>query len=345
MDEPLRLSEGLPTIELPKVSLAKLLNDDELEAQTVFDICCRTGFFYLNLMDHAKGEQLWESACLARQIGQNVMSNLSTEEKNKFVKRSGTLDRGYASFTREENGQTSFYEAINIPQDELFAKQRTAWRLPVWLEQYESNFMTILREGNVVANIILGILEKQLQLGSGILTSSHRLADASHSFLRILRYPGLKDGQPPFTKPRVLPHRDSVSIAMLFTWVCGLQIPEEHPTMIAPDFEAEDSWRWVVPVYGHAIVNLGDAMPLLTNGKLASGKHRVVHATGEQAKLDKISVLVSARPADSTPMKALKSPIIPQTTPEQKDKKIESAKEWGDNLVNNFIKKMNFKET
>lgn len=92
----LPLPKGLPTIELPKISLNKLLNDDEAEAQTVFDICTRTGFFYLDLMDHPKGRKLWESACLVRQIGQDVMSNLSMEEKDSFKKRPevGILDRG-----------------------------------------------------------------------------------------------------------------------------------------------------------------------------------------------------------------------------------------------------------
>jgi hypothetical protein len=93
---PLPLPKGLPVIELPKISLAKLLNDDEVEAQTLFDICTRTGFFYLDLMDHPKGRKLWESSCLAKNIGQGVMSSLSMEEKDAFLKRPevGILDRG-----------------------------------------------------------------------------------------------------------------------------------------------------------------------------------------------------------------------------------------------------------
>ncbi|KAL9095524.1 MAG: hypothetical protein Q9165_002395 [Trypethelium subeluteriae] len=272
------------------------------------------------------------------------MSTVPLEEKNKFLKRAGTLDRGYGLFTREENGRPTSYECINIPQDELFTKLPTAWKLPSWLEQYQSNFTTVMREGNTIANIILGILEKQLQLASGALTSCHRSTDTSHSFLRILRYPGLKAGQIPFKEPRVLPHRDGVSIAMLFTWVYGLQIPEEHPRMIAHGLEAEDSWRWVKPIHGHTIINLGNAIRLLTNRKLASGKHRVVHAVGDQAKTDRVSVLISVRPADKTPMKAFESPTIPQAA-DRKDQTIETAIEWGDRHVKDFIKKMEFKET
>ena len=99
---PLPLPEGLPTIDIPKISLSKLLNGDEAEGQVLFDICTRTGFFYLDLMDHPLGQKLWESACLARQAGQEVMSSLSMEEKDAFKKRPeiGLLDRGYASGTR-----------------------------------------------------------------------------------------------------------------------------------------------------------------------------------------------------------------------------------------------------
>lgn len=95
-DAPLPLPAGLPTIELPKISLAKLLNDDEEEAKILFDICVSSGFFYLDLMDHPKGRKLWESACLARSAGQKFMSTLSMEQKDAFLKRSevGILDRG-----------------------------------------------------------------------------------------------------------------------------------------------------------------------------------------------------------------------------------------------------------
>ena len=131
---PLPLPKGLPTIELPKISLTKLLNNDETEAQTLFDICTRTGFFYLDLMDHPKGRRFWEGAVRARSIGQHVMSTLSMEEKDTFLKRPevGILDRGcvialwfvieysnvqrirYQSTIRDENGQTKFVESINV---------------------------------------------------------------------------------------------------------------------------------------------------------------------------------------------------------------------------------------
>lgn len=110
------LPQELPSIDLPKVSIAKLLARDPEEARVVFDICTRTGFFYLNLMDHPLGRKLWENACIARNIGQEVMSRLSMEEKDKFLKRPvvGILDRGYQSTIRDDKGQTKFVESINV---------------------------------------------------------------------------------------------------------------------------------------------------------------------------------------------------------------------------------------
>lgn len=210
--------------------------------------------------------------------------------------------------------------------------------MPIWLEEYEELFKTVMREGNNISNVIFGILESSLELPSSTLTACHRLSEPSHSFLRILRYPGLKEGKS-LDRPRFFAHRDIVSIAFLFTWVCGLQIPIENPVMVGPDEESEDSWRWVAPLAGHAICNLGDAMPIFTNGKLKSGRHRVVTAHGEQSGVDRVCVLVSTRPSHNTPMRAFESPVIPEYTEEQKALKFESAKVWGDGCVKEFIEK------
>lgn len=223
-----------------------------------------------------------------------------------------------------------------IPRDELFAIEPTGYQLPSWLQEHEDNFKAVMKEGDVISTIIMGILERQLQLAPGALTSLHRLHDPSHSFLRILRYPGMKNGKT-IEQPRFFAHRDIVSVAMLFTWVSGFQIPMENAEMLGPDEETEDSWRWVEPVPGHALVNLGDAMPIFTNRVLKSGKHRVVTAYGEQAEMDRCSVLVSSRPSHKTPMTALKSPVIPASAPGQENAKVMDSEEWGDSCVRVFI--------
>jgi isopenicillin N synthase-like dioxygenase len=83
--------------------------------------------------------------------------------------------------------------------------------------------------------------------------------------------------------PRFFAHRDIVTIAILATWFCGFQRSREDSEMIGPDEKTEESWRWVEPLPGYTLVNLGDAMPIFINKKLKSGKHRVVTAYRDQS--------------------------------------------------------------
>lgn len=191
---------------------------------------------------------------------------------------------------------------------------------------YEPILRDVLRDGNVIHNVILAILERGLQLPIGTLTSLHRLQDRSGDFLRILHYPAPKDGKP-LEHPPTPAHRDAVSVALLFCWQGGLQITNSTASVDHTEEEPEDSWFFVPPISGHVIVNLGLAMEVLTNNVLHAGKHRVVTSPGEQAKYERISVLVSARPEENTPMRALKSPMIPPDNIKDEDTLI--AKEWG----------------
>jgi hypothetical protein len=113
---PAPFPKELPTYELPRISLAKLIEGDEKEAKAVFDICARSSFFNLNLMDHPLGRRLWENGCKARNIGQQTMSTVSMEEKNAFLKREGVviLDRGYTGTTKDSQGLAKFVESINV---------------------------------------------------------------------------------------------------------------------------------------------------------------------------------------------------------------------------------------
>lgn len=96
---------------------------------------------------------------------------------------------------------------------------------------------------------------------------------------------------------------------------------------------AEDDWLWVKPMPGCAIVNLGDAMEILTNKVLKSGLHRVVKAPGAQAPHDKYSVLLGARPNNQALMKAFKSTIIPEDTPEQARAEVLTSEQWGSSKI------------
>jgi len=94
--EPAPFPEGFQYIDLPHISLDKLLNDDDEEEQKIFEICTTTGFFYLDLNDHPKGEELWNNGCEACRIGQQTLPAMPMEEKLSYKAREkiGVFDMG-----------------------------------------------------------------------------------------------------------------------------------------------------------------------------------------------------------------------------------------------------------
>lgn len=92
--------EGLPTIELQSISLAKLLNEDTDEAHRLFHICTHEGFFYLDLTTHPKGIKLLDDAHNVYRSGVKAFKT-PMKEKYTFKPRdsyeTGLLDTGYVN--------------------------------------------------------------------------------------------------------------------------------------------------------------------------------------------------------------------------------------------------------
>lgn len=208
----------------------------------------------------------------------------------------------------------------------MFADPPTGWKLPDYLAPYEAQFKSMMRSGNKLANIVLSILERELQLPAESLTSMHRLEEDSESFLRLLRYLGVSERTVDFLGFPA--HKDALSIAILFTWLGGFQVPKPGAKLLGPNHIADEDWLWVKPQRGTALINLGDAMEIFTNGLLHSGLHRVIRAAGEQAPFDKYSVLIGTRPRLDVVMKPFESPIIPKSWDGQLKEEMNSE-QWG----------------
>jgi isopenicillin N synthase-like dioxygenase len=213
--------------------------------------------------------------------------------------------------------------------------------LPDWLRPDKELLKRTMRSGNKIANIVLGALEAGLQVPSGAITNAHRIEDPSDDFLRLLRYPGLQPDQPR-DDLRFPAHKDFTSLGILFTWLGGLQLPalgSKPDPKRGPLDLPEDQWRWVKPVPGTAIVNVGSQLEILTNKALTSGLHRVVRAPGEQLKFDRYSVLVGTRAANNFSMKPLQSPQISPVLDEATAKiATMTSGQWGSLNVGGFDK-------
>lgn len=158
------------------------------------------------------------------------------------------------------------------------------------------------RAMNTAATAIYSNLSKTLSLPEdGKLENYHRPGVPSPDVIRLLKY------HPQPIEERGAshtPHTDLGSLTFLFTRQPGLQV-------LAPN---SDDWAWVQPMEGHAIINLGDGMSLLSNGLLHSCLHRVAPLPGRAAKT-RYSFAYLMRAEDTTPMTALKSPLIRAADP------------------------------
>ena len=91
-------SEGLNTIELERISLAKLLEEDQQEAGRLFGACRDKGFCYLDLTTHEKGVELIEGAQEIHETAKEAFRTTQIAKKREFKSRppeTGLLDTGY----------------------------------------------------------------------------------------------------------------------------------------------------------------------------------------------------------------------------------------------------------
>jgi isopenicillin N synthase-like dioxygenase len=112
---------------------------------------------------------------------------------------------------------------------------------------------------------ILDSLSQSLGLtGTSHLTSTHRVGEASTTALGLLKY--LSYGTSEEIGVGHIAHTDAGSLSFVFTDVPGLQVA----------LPGTDEWAYILPREGHAIVNVGDSLHLLSQGRLRSNLHRVV---------------------------------------------------------------------
>ena len=80
----------VPTVELQRLELGKLLSGDESESKALFEACASLGFFLLDLRGCTEGETLLKETETAFNIGQEFYAS-SDEEKSKFPLLPGNL--------------------------------------------------------------------------------------------------------------------------------------------------------------------------------------------------------------------------------------------------------------
>lgn len=192
---------------------------------------------------------------------------------------------------------------------------------PRLIEKHRSEIKEYVQEAHGITGLICEQLENQLCLPKGALASLQPLDRPSDTALRMLRYPPQPEGD---HRTSLLGHTDIGSITILFNTLGGLQLLPG-----GADPKDNDSWVYLQPQPGCAIVNLGDAMVEWTAGILRSNMHRVTYAPGEQGKVARYSLEYLVRPYGDAPMKRLAGgeSLVPPIS-EGKEGNLMNAREW-----------------
>jgi isopenicillin N synthase-like dioxygenase len=139
----------------------------------------------------------------------------------------------------------------------------------------------------------------------------HRRDAPAPDIIRLLKYAASQTGDSGDRVPQT-PHTDLGSLTMLFADSPGLQIK--------PD--GCDEWLYVEPKEKHAVINLGDAMSLWTDGIFRSVLHRVASLPSRSMN-ERYSFAFLMRPENQAPMMPL---LGPSALTDEKD--VLTSEDW-----------------
>ncbi|RMX72420.1 hypothetical protein D0869_14638 [Hortaea werneckii] len=334
--------ENIPTAPLLRLNLNRLLQGNKQETEKLWNTCRDIGFFYLDLRNGQAGKRdsvqeeddeavasqldgdgLLEDAAHLFTLGEKLFM-LPTEEKQQYdFKDRGSYFgyKGLGAGVIDSKGTRDRNEFYNVSKDDLLGIGEPL-PAPAVLKQVDSRKLLgrYMRRSHAIVSLILSLLNGKLGLPAGTLESLHRLDAVSGDQVRWVRSP-----------PQVMDnkqmslgeHTDFGSITILFNRLGGLQV-------LPPGSE---EWRYVKPLKGHCIVNLGDAMVKFTAGILRSNIHRVVSPPLGQEHMTRMSLVYFGRPEDDVVLKALEESEMVKTKREdqrregQDDEEI-AAKDW-----------------
>ncbi|KAJ4388186.1 hypothetical protein N0V93_008793 [Gnomoniopsis smithogilvyi] len=327
--------DDVPSVSLKTYSLARLAKGDKELEDRLFETCKTQGFFYLDLNGSQASSMQRDCDDIAR-LAERVFQ-LPEEEKEKYPMKDSIFGFKPIGATKTDaKGTPDTASFFNIAKDAIL-ENTTRWPLPDLVLEQKPLLSRYMRTAHATGLSILSILATKLGLPADALAGYHRIEEESGDHVRMTYGPARKTVDLP--EIQTPGHTDFGSITILFNWLGGLQVWSDpsrgsFENVVDPDSAAANGdgekprWLWVrPPPPNHAIVNLGDAAVKWTGGVLASGRHRVVPAPGDQGRFDRYSIVYFVRPEDKALLKRLEAPEIPKISEEENEEVI-NAKAW-----------------
>ncbi|KUI53077.1 hypothetical protein VP1G_00311 [Cytospora mali] len=167
---------------------------------------------------------------------------------------------------------------------------------------YESEIAAFSRRAQGVASKILELFAIILELPVDFFASGHRYDDPSDDHLRYMCYhprPAEEDAKVEDTWARA--HTDFGSLTLLWSQnVAGLQIKTT----------SDGEWKYVPPVDGGIVCNVGDTLDFWSASYLKSTTHRVVRPPPDQLGGNRLGLFYFVRPGNDVDIKPAPSPLL-----------------------------------
>ncbi|KAI9466615.1 Clavaminate synthase-like protein [Lactarius psammicola] len=284
--------DDVPTVPLLIIDYALLQAGDEHEIDCLWQAATELGFWYLkNHGTDAEVDAMFE-------MGAHTMA-LPLEEKMKFEQGDGGNSFGYKSVganATDPSGAPDSIESINVSRDDALAFPAMVHRRypPTVEERMNGVVRPFMRKSMGIGQTLLNILNDRLGLPPGCLAKLHTPEEHSGSEANCIKKALAPIPEPP-DRAVIGAHTDFGSLSFLHNRLGGLQV-------LPP---GTDEWKYVKPMPGHAICNVGDAMAIFSAGILRSNLHRVVPPPKAQASFDRWSLVFFTRPGHSVPLAPL----------------------------------------
>ncbi|KAM3512156.1 hypothetical protein MY11210_004220 [Beauveria gryllotalpidicola] len=283
---------------LRTISCSELQNEVPRALRELLHAATEDGIFYLKFDDGDKRN--WSRSIQGVDRLSHDLFDLSTEEKLLFdIDSMGKLKLdGYKPLGRNKggiDGHRDGFESYAISRDTINMLPGLSVRHPGVVYEHQEALTQLTSNCLDMTQLVFKALSRAFELpADDSFESRHESVTSPLDLLRLLKYPNAIGGGE-FSIPQ-LAHADMGSLTFLFTSSPGLQILPAGTEL----------WRNVLPIPGHAIVNFGDAMKILSGGKIESVLHRVVTVPGKEVQ-DRYSFAFLVRPEASAKMSTLAS--------------------------------------
>ncbi|KAK2752024.1 2og-fe oxygenase family protein [Colletotrichum kahawae] len=274
--------------DLRVVSLQKLMDGDASVKEDLLKACTDLGFFYLDCRNVASGrimKEVQDMYTLATSF-----YDLAQEEKSRWLvdrdhdehlvmgykpagHGNGPVEGkkdGFEGLMLFEHPISKIDDPSSFPGPEVISNELDP------LKQAMSSF----REMSI---LLLTRISEALGLKDNLAYQQyHRKNAVCPTALGLLKYTLAEVEN---DKVGQIAHSDAGSLSIVFTEVAGLQVLKPN----------EETWYYIAPKPGHAVVNVGDALRFISGGVLESSLHRIIPHKDEMGR-HKYSIVYLLRP-------------------------------------------------